>query len=304
MVEKLDKQFNIRITDEMERELEQLHGGNKREWFEKIIALAKAQSATDIAPDYAGDLRLIEIHTGKIFETVTHIVNRAVYTKDNAVSELTKQLGQKEAVLGEYQEKAKKALEELKTINEENELLRLNEVDYEEQIKGLRAAAETNNELIQQYKEKIDNLATLVNDYKGYAAENKELKEKHAAETEELVSRLTSETNNSAELRGQIQKLQYELREKELDKEKSLVQIERQFQTKLTTTNDEYTATIKGLYEEINTMRKEHEQELLVVRKEREDEIKEYLEQRKRYEDFAAKMKADLESNEQGKLGS
>ena len=133
-----DKTFGVRITDEMNEKIERMSGGNKREWFEKLIALAESQSVRDFAPDYGSDLKEVEVHTARIFEAVSNMVQRAVYLKEDAVKEISDKLEQKESIIGEYQEKAKVAIEELKQAQE---FIKVIEKEKDESVKQLRKLA-------------------------------------------------------------------------------------------------------------------------------------------------------------------
>lgn len=276
MAEKLDKQFNVRLTNEMYEKLENMAGDQKREWLEKAVAIMEAQSVRDFATDYAPDLKEVEIHTARLYEVITNIVQRSVYLKDNAVNELTKQLEQKEAIIGEFQAKANKAVHELQLMTSEYELMQQTqdglEKDFntlkaasEKQLEDMRAANETNQRLIQEYISKNDTLTGLVNKYEAFAKENEELKKTHEDEMKDIRSEVYTLTEANNELQQDFNDMKYQLKDKDIERERALLQLERQYQSKLASANEEYASTLKGLYEQINSLRSERERRIEII---------------------------------------
>lgn len=276
MAEKLDKQFNVRLTNEMYEKLENMAGDQKREWLEKAVAIMEAQSVRDFATDYAPDLKEVEIHTARLYEVITNIVQRSVYLKDNAVNELTKQLEQKEAIIGEFQAKANKAVHELQLMTSEYELMQqtqdglekqLNELrtSSEKQLEDMRVANENNQRLIQEYISKNDTLTGLVNKYEAFAKENEELKKTHEDEMKDIRSEVYTLTEANNELQQDFNDMKYQLKDKDIERERALLQLERQYQSKLASANEEYASTLKGLYEQINSLRSERERRIEII---------------------------------------
>ena len=101
------------------------------------------------------------------------MVQRSLYIKDHAVKEVTDKLDQKEAIIGEYQEKAKVAIEELKQAQDSIKELKQEKEESLKQLEESRSTNENNQLLINEYKEKTDTLSSLVNGYKGYADESR-----------------------------------------------------------------------------------------------------------------------------------
>ena len=110
-------------------------------------------------------------------------------------------LEQKEAIIGEYQDKAKAATEELQITKELLESVEKDKKELTKQLEDLRTTNINNQVLINELKDKKDNLSDLVSEYKGYADENKQLKEEFATEKERLVSQfkeLSDQTKDQA----------------------------------------------------------------------------------------------------------
>lgn len=272
-----DKTFGVKVSEKLHdrvKDMIEISGMSSKDWFEKAVALTEMQSIKQGATEYNQDLSELEIHTTRIYELITNMIQRSIYIKDSAVKEVSDKLEQKEAIIGEYQEKANNAIEQLK---ESQELVKVLETEKEELSKQLDQALSTNENnqlLINEYKEKNDTLSGLVTQYKGYAEENEQLKQEHAAVVERLRSAINElktqneyqldeikelkQTNESlkdkhaVELERLTEKMDYE-------KNKALLELEREYQQKLLSANEEYTKRIQQLYDEINATRKEYE---------------------------------------------
>ncbi|NRL58361.1 hypothetical protein F3A76_24040, partial [Salmonella enterica subsp. enterica serovar Typhi] len=120
-----DKTFGVKVSEELHDKVKSMienSGDSSKEWFEKAVALAELQSIKQGATDYNQDLNELEVHTARIFELVSNMVQRSIYIKDHAVKEISEKLEQKESIIGEYQEKARTASEELKQVQESLEV--------------------------------------------------------------------------------------------------------------------------------------------------------------------------------------
>ncbi|MEK3989879.1 hypothetical protein [Robertmurraya sp. FSL R5-0851] len=117
-----DKTWGVKISDEYFDKVESLFGASdeasKKAWFEKLIALAEAHSVKEDAIEYRQDLNELEVHTRRIYELITNMVQRSVVLRESSVREVTEKLEKKEAVIVQYQEKNRAATEELKQAQE------------------------------------------------------------------------------------------------------------------------------------------------------------------------------------------
>jgi chromosome segregation ATPase len=226
------------------------------------------------ATDYSQDLNELEVHTTRIYELISNMVQRSIYIKDHAVKEVSDRLEQKEAIIGEYQEKAKVAIEELKLAQELIKELEEDEAELSKQLDQSLSTNQNNQLLINEYKEKNDTLSGLVAKYQVYADENEKLKEQFAHDREQLqlqVKEISIQNGDQQdeikELKQQVQALKdhhvielERLTEKlSYEKDKGLLDLEREYQQKLLQANEKYNNRIKEMYEEINSTRKEYE---------------------------------------------
>jgi chromosome segregation ATPase len=304
-----DKTFGFKVTDEDFMQLEELFKesgfSSKDEWMKDLIKEETLESVKEANHEFKQPLTELQVHTSRMYELVVNMVNQSVYLRDHAVKEVSDKLEQKESIIGEYQEKAKMAIEELKQVRESMKELEQGKGELTEQLEGLRSMNANNQDLIQEYKEKIDTLSSLVNQYKGYADENEKLKEQFAHEREQLQSQVREISGQNNDQQDEIKELKQEAQslkdhhaielerlneKKDFEKEKSLLELEREYQQKLLSANEEYTARFKELYEEMNALRKENEE----ARKVYEQKIG-------RLQQEQAKKQAPPKSNNQNK---
>jgi hypothetical protein len=217
------------------------------------------------------------------------MIQRSIYIKDHAVKEVSDKLEQKESIIGEYQEKAKLAIEEANTIKESSKLLDQEKSELSKQLESQKATNENNQLLIHEYKEKNDTLSGLVSKYQSFAQENEQLKIEHAKVLERMQSQVKEVMGQNNDQQDEIKTLKQQLgslkdshaielerinEKKDFEREKALLEVEREWQQKLTQANTEYSNTLKGLYEQMNEIRQSHEKEITLIRKEHEQKSK------------------------------
>lgn len=275
-----DKTFGVKVSDELNDKVKSMienSGGSAKEWFEKAIALIELQTVKQGATDYQQDLNELEVHTTRIYELVSSMVQRSIYLKDHAVKEISDKLEQKEAVIGDYQEKARTAAEELKQTQESLQALEQEKTELLKRLEESHATNENNQLLIKEYKEKNDTLSGLVNKYQTFANENEQLKEQFAHERQRLESQVKEISTQNDSQQDEIKELKREMESLKLhhatelerftermdyEKSKALLELEREYQQKLLQTNEEYNIRIKEMYAEINQTRKEYEDKI------------------------------------------
>jgi chromosome segregation ATPase len=222
------------------------------------------------------------------------MVQRANYLKDDAVKNLTDKLDSRDETISTLQMDLKKLKEDIAILSEEKVFNKQEKEGLEKQVEELRVTNENTQSLIQEYKDKIDTLSTLVNQYKGYEEENKHLKEQHSTEKAQLLS---SHEQKEARYKSSIEELQATVRDqqqalddlevrltkkaeesrkeneslkvnyenqltqvndkKDLEKERAILEIERKYQGKLEKAHEQYNAKIASLYEKLERSGKE-----------------------------------------------
>lgn len=270
-----DKTFGVKVSDQLYDKVKAMiesSGSSSKEWFEKAVALTEVQELKSGSPDYKQDLSELEIHTTRIYELVANMIQRANYIKDDAVRDLNEKLNSRDFTIASLQSGVKEAQERLAELEEETKRNAADKEELANQLEGQRSVNANNQALIQEYKEKIDTLSSLVNQYKGYATENAELKESFAAEKESMISEFHS---SSEELRSTVRDQQEQIEKltqtnkslevnhkneltrlteaKDLEKERAVLEVERQYQEKLQEIHNQYNEKLARLYEKFET---------------------------------------------------
>jgi DNA repair exonuclease SbcCD ATPase subunit len=294
-----DKTFGVKVSEELYEKVKgmiDVSGVSSKEWFEKAVALTSVQNLKDGSGTYKQDLSELEIHTTRIYELVGNMINRAEYMKMDAVKELEGKLESRELTITELQSNVKKLTEDNKQFEEGAKQAESFKNELIEQVESLRSANDNNKDLIQEYKEKIDTLSSLVNEYKGYATENTKLKANFSAEKEQIraefgekENRLTSSIeelkSKAREQAALIERLQERLdktvqnhknelenhkvnlknqltqltNRKDLERDRAILEIERKYQEKLEKNHEQYNEKLAGLYERLETKEKSND---------------------------------------------
>jgi chromosome segregation ATPase len=284
-----DKTFGVKVSEELHERVKNMiesSGGSAKEWFEKAVSLTEVQNLKDGSGEFKQDLTELDMHTSRIYGLVANMIQRANYLKDDAVKGLNEKLESRELTISSLQENVKEMKEKLSRAEEEAKLFANEKEELAQQAEDLRAVNANNQALIQEYKDKIDTLSSLVNEYKGYSVENAALKEGFAQEKENMraefeqkengmkssIEELKATVHNQAE---QLERLGERLKNtasekereaqaykddlenqltrlaerKDLERERVVLDIERQYQQKLQEVHEQYNEKIGRLYE-------------------------------------------------------
>lgn len=275
-----DKTFGVKVTDELYEKVKMMiesSGVSAKEWFEKAVSLTEMNAIKQGATDYSQDLSELEVHTTRIYELVSNMVQRSIYIKDHAIKEYADKLEQKESIINEYLNKTNAAIEEAKIAKEAAGRLNEEKKELFKQLEDLRSTNLNNQLLIDEYKEKNDTLNGLVSKYQSFADENEKLKEQFANEREILQTKVKEISSQNDELQNNINGLKQQieslkehhnmelerLTEKmDYEKSKAVIETERNYQEKLLNANNEYNEKMKELYSEISLLRREYEEKI------------------------------------------
>ena len=272
-----DKTFGVKVSEEMYEKAKMViesSGVSSKDWFEKAVALYELNTIKQGSSDYTQDLSELEHHTTRMYELIVNMIQRSVYLKDHAVKDISDKLESKEAIIQEFQQQLFQLKEEITLKNNMVTALQEQEKELKEKLKTNETTLENNQALIAEYKEKNDTLSGLVAKYQAYAEENEQLKIDFNNEKAALV-----EQANAAEAKGNAlqqelaesrktlaseQKkfedtLQLSIERKDLEREKALVELERQQQAQLAKANEQHNEQIQALYAEIAELRKTNE---------------------------------------------
>lgn len=272
-----DKTFGVKVSEELYDQVKDMieaSGTSAKEWFEKAVALTEMNAIKQGATDYSQDLSELEVHTTRIYELVSNMIQRSIYIKDHEVKEYADKLLMYETMINEARHEAAAAEEEAKESKELSVRLEKEKEALMKQLDEARRVNLNNQLLISEYKEKNDTLSGLVSKYQAFADENEKLKEQYSRDRERFESALQEITNQSEDQQDEIKELNQQIEmmkrdheivverlaeKKDYEKERALLECERSYQDKLLKANEEYNAKIKELYDEISNIRKEYE---------------------------------------------
>lgn len=273
---------SYKLSPELKEKLERLAADSGLEtqeaFIEQLAALYELQQMKEgHGSGYAKQIEELEYHTRRSVELFIGVINTESAERLQMNQEYEEKLSDRAAVIfsqeqeiSELRKELKMRLDELERMSKEKEAqARLNE--------QLETAARDKGLLVDQYREKVDTLSGLVNEYKAAAEENKTLHSeisKMTMFTEKQDGRISSLEAEMAELskHTEEQMRQAEERHKELlerlterketEKEREVLKVRTEYQEKLEAAQTEATAKIRELYDQLERQRSLHEEQV------------------------------------------
>ncbi|HCX52106.1 MAG TPA: hypothetical protein DG757_24515 [Bacillus sp. (in: Bacteria)] len=291
-----DRTLGFKVTDEVHDKakiLIEASGLTSKEWIENALAMYEVKVLQANTPEYAKDLTELELHTTRIYELVVNMIQQSIYLKDHAVKDVADKLESKEGIITELQAKLMEQKEKVNQLIFENEQFTEQQKLLQKQIDEQKSTIDNSNLLINEYKEKNDTLSGLVTKYQGYAEENETLKIDFEAKKAELMQQLNEQQEASTELIRKLEQAQDHANErareleknlenahlnftreleimqerKDLEREKALVEVEREYQAKLQAQNDKYNDKVAEMHAENERIRENYEAKLDAIEK-------------------------------------
>jgi DNA repair exonuclease SbcCD ATPase subunit len=278
---------SYKVSPELKEKLETLFAESGLEtqeaFLEHVAALYEMQRLKEGgAVGYKKQLDELEYHTRRSVELFlsmleTETAERLQLTQqhEETLADRAATIFNQEQEIADLRKETKQQADELARLGKENEALA-------KQAEQLAEISRKDNLLVEEYRQRIDTLSGLVNEYKAAADENKDLK----AQLTELTQLTNQQSRQIEELQQEIKDLEelsneriraQEARHKEdmerlaerkdLEKERDLLHLRTEYQAKLEKINEEATAKLRELYEQINQMRRDHEQEIAALKK-------------------------------------
>lgn len=271
-----DVTFGVKVSQEVKEKVNQIieaSGMKSKEWFETVLMLYEMEQLKQGSKDFSKDLSELEIHTNRIVQLVGNMVTRATHEKERILQQIEGVKASKDEIILGYQQELSEIKEQIKGYVQQADQAEKNLFEATKHALQLEETNENNKALIGEYKDKIDTLTGLVNEYKGYSSENKELKqrsnelEQQNAELLTKINRLNNDVSVIRELNKtnlaqaeerhnvELERLTERLG---IEKERELLQIRTEFQDRMQKANEDYTAKLQALYEEMNELRKSY----------------------------------------------
>lgn len=280
-----DRTLGFKVTDEVHeraRMLIETSGLTAKEWIENALTMYEVKALQASTPDYAKDLTELELHTTRIYELVVNMIQQSVYLKGHAVKDVSDKLESKEGIITELQAKLTEQKEKVNQLTLENKQFTEQQTHLQKQLDEQKSTIDNSNLLINEYKEKNDTLSGLVTKYQGYAEENEALKTAFEAQqitASEQIRQLEQAQQQANERIRELEKtlenaqlnytrdLDIMQERKDLEREKALVEIERDYQGKLQAQNDKYNDKVAEMHAENERIRAVYEAKLEAIEK-------------------------------------
>lgn len=268
----------FKISEEFKEKVDKLiedSGMDAKVWFERLVGLYELQQQKEVSPEYAEDIAELELHTHRINELVLNMMKRAEYKSQELTKKIDEVKESKDKIIFGYQQD----LTEHQLLLQEKDELINSAIEEKEKAEKRYLELENINQnnlaLINEYKEKIDTLSGLINEYKGYAEQYQSLqkqlqtiqneKNENEHRLNQLIQKQTTQIKSlEQELHELKAKHEYEINRiietSNLDKEKALLELRAEYQEKLQQANEEYNLKVRSLYEELENVRKRNAQ--------------------------------------------
>lgn len=266
-----------KVSTELKEKLERLAAESGLEtqeaFIEQLAALYELQQLKEgNGSGYAKQIDELEYHTRRSAEIIVSVINTEAAARlelsqqheekqETAAAELFAQQGE----IAELRKEAKVQAEELARLTKENE-------SQAKLVEQLEASAHDKTLLVEEYRQRIDTLSGLVNEYKEAADENKELKtkvlglteitKKQAEEIDKLkVDKQVIDDQRVRELEqlkeSHRDALERQTERKDVEKEREMLALRTEYQTKLEKEREDATSKLRELYEQRDQLREE-----------------------------------------------
>lgn len=261
----MDTTWSVRIPEELKEKLSLLiseSGQNSKDFINQLVQLYTLKETGKIHPIINIDIEELTQLTGRINNIFINLFEKISSFQRQREDEYNTQLEEKNEMLAVFSGKIKE--QEDRSVGFENETLELKQ-QYEEirvQHDRLLEAYEVNKALVSEYKEKNDTLSSLLVEYKEYktalfsakAAIDEEKDLRIAVETKLLNAEMeVSAIKKSIEeerIAFEI-KLQRQTERLELNNERLILEINKDFQQKMQSEQEMYAAKVKDLLSKI-----------------------------------------------------
>ena len=170
----------FKINDDLKRRINetiQASGMNDKEWIEAVTNLWVMQDIKNGMPDYRKDIGELELHTKRINDLFTNIIQRNAFEKDEIQRKAEDLNRSKNQIIEQCQLEVSDLKKQVQMAAEEVDRYKTIKDEAERLVQQMEEARENNKLLIQEYKEKNDTLKGVVNDFRQGYEESKALKD-------------------------------------------------------------------------------------------------------------------------------
>ena len=260
-----DKTMGFKITEEMHEKTKQIieeSGFSAKEWLEKAVALYQVQQMKEHTTEFTTDLNELEHHTQRIYTLVANMMERSRYLRDQAISDSTDLVKQKDVTIANLQKQLQEKETEVQSVHAEYDALNDDIAQLEAQNKEIADTMGDKQALIKSYSDKINQLENDVaasNSMKNDFAELKKEYDKLQANVQQRLKEADKEAQKAYQLNHDLEQqlaaieerhakdLQYVKMEQQALKNNELVAMTRQHQQEINQLHATYNERIEQL---------------------------------------------------------
>lgn len=201
-----DSTYAVKVNDELKDKLQKLvdeSGQSSKDFFADMVSQFELANAKKQAPILSADIDELVKLTTRINNIFINVGERVSNLQETYRIEAENQTKEKESLISLLQQQVEglkrdaiQTEDQVNAIVADNEALRKEKAEaerlYTTEVNQLKEVNQKNNEIMAGHNEKIDTLSGLVNEYKGYADENKVLKQE-ATESQRATEKLQQE---------------------------------------------------------------------------------------------------------------
>jgi chromosome segregation ATPase len=275
-----EKTKGFKVSEELKDKINatiKASGLEDKSWIEAVTNLWLVQEAKAILPNYSQDIVELELHTKRINELVLNMIQRSAHEQNDVQRQKS-----------ELEEENEDLVQKLGSLSKEIDTLlaeRVEDQDRHEKekeeatrlLRQMEGASENHNLLIREYQAKNDTLTGLIAEYKaGYEKSNELGTEVNKLNQliQEMKKKLVESDNTIKVLENEHkQNIERIIERKDIERERELLKIQTEQQTKVQSLNEESTRKIQSLYERIEQLRSDHQVEILAIKEESESRI-------------------------------
>lgn len=252
-----------RLTDGTNSKFKSLAEGlskTQEETMNIILSAYELDVTKSNMPDRAKEIDEFNNHVKRLFDIYKNSLEINKNCEETIRIELSKQVEKKEKTITSLQEQLNKSKINLESLNTDLLMALKENETYKEEILNLKNLLKSNEDLMAEYKEKVDTFSSMLNEYIRY-------KDQHN-ESEFVIN----------SLKGEIQDLNLKIRELELDKNNLEDKIKL-----INQVSNEYKENVKQLENkhsiEIKVIKEEHKTEIQILEEKHSTEISNISEQ-------------------------
>jgi chromosome segregation ATPase len=258
--------WGVKITEELKQKLTKLieeSGLTAKDFIEELVQVYEAQKTKEVVPAISSDIEEVQTLTKRLVDIYLNMGQKVLNLQKAKDEEYAKAIAQKDSLIASLQDKIAELQEENKKFNAQIQELVNSQNELKSKVDQLEEVNQKNNDLIAEYRQKIESLTGLVDEYKGFEKENKALRN----EIDKLKVDLEAKDREIKELKDS---LAFDLKQANIEKEKTVLELKKHHQDEIQKLQDEYTAKIRALQEQVDKLLKEKEESLRKLESKRE----------------------------------